>query len=404
MRFSIRLLCALPLCFLAGLAILRTVRVAYAEDLAQQDTVEALQAALRIEPGNATYHARIATLDASHEEELHTALNLNATESGWWIMQAVRQEEEGDIAGAEKSLLQANQVSRYYVPRWSLAAFYYRQQNREKLGKWARLALSSGYGTPDSLFQMAQKLGLSPEEIRREVVPPQAESVEGYLRFIMKTATPEELYRTAVQLLSLGTKENRRQVLLACDTIFLANHITEAVDLWNRTIRAGWVTSAPIELTAGKPLGRPDFSGESLEGGFDWKYPIQPEVPMTVSGADGSLRLEFSGKQPEQCDLVNRYIPLLPRKRYRLTVKYRAEGIAAGSGLQWSVVPTSSGPAVFNSLLKLPEGQSGEESFTVDAPEKQTPMKLLLSYVRAQGTTRIEGTLVIESVQLTLLS
>ena len=55
-------------------------------------------------------------------------------------MQSVRQEEDGDVAGAEKSLRQANMVSRYYTPRWSFAAFYYRQGNKTEFIHWARSA------------------------------------------------------------------------------------------------------------------------------------------------------------------------------------------------------------------------------------------------------------------------
>ena len=73
-------------------------------------------------------------------------------------MQSVRQEEDGDVAGAKRSLREANTVSRYYIPRWSFAAFYYRQGNKSEFIRWAKLALSAGYGQPESLFQMAQRL------------------------------------------------------------------------------------------------------------------------------------------------------------------------------------------------------------------------------------------------------
>ena len=140
---------------MAGYAGLEAIRFSRAEQLSRSDTVEALQAALLKTPGNAEYHARIATLDPTRADELRKALSLNPTNTSWWIMQSVRQEQDGDIAGAERSLHQANLVSRYYVPRWSLAAFYYRQGNKEEFIRWANLALSVGNGVPESLFQMA---------------------------------------------------------------------------------------------------------------------------------------------------------------------------------------------------------------------------------------------------------
>ena len=101
----VRFALSLPAILTAGYAGLEAIRFSRAERLSRSDTVEALQAALLKTPGNADYHARIATLDPTRTDDLRKALSLNPTNTSWWIMQSVRQEQEGDIAGARGAFI-----------------------------------------------------------------------------------------------------------------------------------------------------------------------------------------------------------------------------------------------------------------------------------------------------------
>ena len=87
-------------------------------------------------------------------------------------MQSVHQEEDGDLAGAEASLRQANVVSRYFTPALeSCFAFYYRQGNRAEFLRWAKAALSVGNGPPESIFLMAQRLDIPSDQIVNILLP-----------------------------------------------------------------------------------------------------------------------------------------------------------------------------------------------------------------------------------------
>src|ERR1035438_4200726 len=192
MQPVIRFALAIPAALLASYAMGETVRFAWAERLSRKDTVEALQAALRVTPGNADYYARVATLDPSRNADLSLALTLNPRDPSWWIMQSVRQEEDGDVAGAEQSLRQANRVSRYFTPRWSLAAFYYRQGNKGEFIRWARSALSVGNGPPESLFQMAQRMDLTSSQILDSLLPEVPARVQPYLHPLLQQGKVEQ--------------------------------------------------------------------------------------------------------------------------------------------------------------------------------------------------------------------
>jgi len=400
---KIRLAPAVLAVLLAGYAIAEVGRFARAEQLARKDTVEALQAALELTPRNADYYARIATLDSARDDQLRVALTLNAKDPSWWIMLSVRQEQEGDVAGAEKSLRQANLVSRYFTPRWSFAAFYYRQGNKAEFMKWAKSALSAGNGQPESLFQMAQRLNLTSTQILDDLLPEVPDRVDSYLHLLLQQGKVDQEHAAAARLVRIGSPENRSSILETCESLFVAGKIDQAVDLWNMAIRAGWINLSPLDPLSGKSLANDSFVGEPLERGFDWKNSIPPGVSAIRSVSDRSLYLELSGSQPESCELMGQFVPLLPKRQYLLKIRYRLRHTQSGSGLQWSVLPVPSGKPVMVGLMNLPAEEFVEQSFPFETLPQQCPMRLLLSYTRLPGTTRMEGELWIRSVQLTLV-
>lgn len=394
---------AIPAVLLAGYAIAQTARFARAEQLSRRDTVETLQAALRMTPGNADYHARIATLDPSRDSQLRVALALNPRDPSWWIMLSVRQEEDGDVAGAEQSLRQANRVSRYFTPRWSLAAFYYRQGNKGEFIRWARSALSVGNGPPESLFQMAQRMDLTSSQILDSLLPEVPARVDSYLHLLLQQGKVEQEHAAAAQLIRIGSREHWSSVLEACESLFIAGKIAQAVDLWNTAIRLRWINLPPLDPLSGKSLANESFTKEPLERGFDWKSSTPSGVSAFRSVPDRSLYLEFSGSQPESCELLGQFVPLLPKRQYQLNVRYRLRHARSASGLQWSVLPVPSGRPMMVGLMNLSAEDFVGQSFHFETAPQECPTRILLSYTRQPGTTRMEGELWIQSVQLTLL-
>ena len=165
-------------------------------------------------------------------------------------------------------------MSRYYVPRWSLAAFYYRQGNKEEFIRWANLALSVGTGVPESLFQMALRLDIPPGQILDNLLPAVPERVESYLQFLRAQGKVEQEYDVAAHLIRIGSPVNRRTVLETCESLFIAGKMDQAVALWNGAIEAHWLARSPLDPLLGRSLGNDSFSREPLDLGFDWKTSI----------------------------------------------------------------------------------------------------------------------------------
>lgn len=399
----LRLALGIPVVLTAGYGIFQCSMLVRAEVLARRDTVPAIEAALRYAPGNADYHARIAVLDATRNDEVDRALRLNPWAQSLWIMRSVHQEEEDDAAGAEQSLKRANLVSQYYMPRWSLAAFYYRQGRRDEFLEWGRKALSMGYGAPDSLFRMAQRLQVPPAEILARLIPADANRVSEYLDTVLRDGDLYAASLSANRLLQVGTKLDRDRVLRGCDGLFAGGRLDEAAVLWNRMVQAGWIDRKALDPARGASLSNETFTKLSLPTGFDWRYTSVPGISVSSSDADSSLRLEFSGDEPEGCELLNQWAVLLPGRRYRLTIRYRTDGIAAGSGLRWRVQSLDRKQTPLEGLLQHMTQDFADEAFEFQAPAVRIPAIAVLMYERSPGTTRIEGKLWLQSAKLELI-
>jgi hypothetical protein len=276
------------------------------------------------------------------------------------------------------------------------AYYYYRQRNRAEFTKWARASMSVGAGETEPLFQMAKRMGLSPEEIAKEVVPEDPNKVAAYIDFLLGGHEPGETYQAAAKLIRLGAKDRRELILRVCESLYENGNTVEAVGLWNQLVKVGWIPFQELDPEAGKLLARANFAGERTEHGFDWRYSVPQGVSVSAGDADGSLRLEFSGKQPADCDLVSELAPLKHGRKYRLTVRYRLQGVPADSGLAWSIAEIPTGKR----LTTAPLGKGTEASVVFEMPTKAVPVRLLLAYNRSLGTTRIEGTAWIDSVRL----
>jgi hypothetical protein len=371
--------------------------------LAIEDSLSSVEEASLIVPENAQLHARLAELDPSRNTELDRALVLNPRNASWWIMRAVQQEESDDLAGTEASLRSAVAVARYYVPLWSLTAFYYRQANKSAFSSSAKAALSVGTGDPRSIFQMAQKLGFAPNVIEATILPERPEIQKAYLAYSLERQDWTSAAHAALHLISIGRADDTPVVMSACERLFLAGRIDESVQVWNSAIAARWISMTHLVPALGVSLNDETFSQSRIFSGFDWRAWSPADISIAFS-PNRYAKLGFSGDEPERCNVLSQYLPLLPETNYRVTTRYRTEDIPVDSGIRWGIFTL---PQTDEALALSPNlfGQDvTETSFLFKTPASPMPLELFLTYTRQSGTTRIRGNLWLHSVKLELQS
>jgi hypothetical protein len=188
-------------------------------------------------------------------------------------------------------------------------------------------------------------------------------------------------------------------LLAACDRLIAADRASAALAVWNGLSERHRIPYTIVRPETGHSLTAGDFHALPMSRGFDWRLPGPDGVTTLLEEHPRGMHFTFSGRQPESCEILTQYVPVLEDSSYELRYRYRTAGIAPGTGLEWRITNLK-GTAV------LAHGASlASESETIGQVRFKNPagsplVYLSLLYQRASGTTRIEGSITLRQVEL----
>ena len=392
----------LALALAATVAAYWSVRLACAALLYDRDTPPTTQRAAALAPANARYAMGWAQLaesaglsPASAESLLHSVLRAHPGDSEALIALGLRAETRGDLASAERDLLQASRTDRGYNPRWSLANFYFRRHDGPNFWKWSRAACDMAY-EPTPLFRLLWNYSEDGAEILHRAIPNQPALLRQYLYFLISSPHWDAAASTAQRILQRPQPEDTPALMAWCDRLLAAARGPEALALWNALARRKLIEYAPVDPARG-PLDA-SFQTAPTGAGFDWRLAPAPGIEPSLDRP--GLRLNFTGEQPEAWDPLWQYAPLEPASPYRLAFQYATTAIAPNSGLRWRVLDLTAQPAVLaqSESLSHDDWQTGSVFF--HTPPALRLARIELSYRRTPGTVRIEGSVRLRNVTL----
>jgi tetratricopeptide (TPR) repeat protein len=389
---------------LSGLSVAASwsLRVAWSDHLARQETVETTERALRWTPGQAAYHFRLAILTAEKEPArsvaaLQRAVVLNPRDSGSWIELGLRLEADHKVDEAEQCLLRAAEVDVQYLPRWTLANFYFRRRDDERFWRWAKSAAEMAYGDATPLFRLCGQVTEDGDLIERLRIE-RPDLRVNYVSYLMDRREINLILPAARKVLEGNRAADVPVLIAACDRLIGANRTEGAMEIWNRLAEQHRIPFGRIG-EQGPNLTDGTFTTPLTSRGFDWRLPpiegVSPSGEMRPSG----LRLTFSGDQPEVCEVLAQFVPVREETAYELTFIYRTMGIQAGTGLRWRVTDLSrAGTLAEGKDLSSEEEQPGAVAFRT--PPGCRIARIALQYRRTAGTTRIVGFVVLHRVDI----
>jgi hypothetical protein len=363
-----------------------------ADNLFRSDTANSLRAAIRLEPDAWKYSMRLAALDeANGLQLLETVVKLDPYNAEADVELGLRLEAAGEYSQAEKRLLNAFAIDHTFLPRWSLANFYFRRDNMPAFWHWARMAANIPSDQTEPLFELCWRASTDSNEISRNILNDNPSLIEKYLSFLLEKNQLPAAADTAHLLMRFGdpaTDDSLEFSLI--DRLIAAGDGSTAKELWSALIEKHWVIadqSAP---------NNPNFARDPLSVGFDWS--LHPTTGIrSWFGAPG-LETEFSGLQPEDCTILEQDL-VLPPGNYVIEYAYRTEGIAPETGIKWQIVtPGSETPLAESPDLSSESLEDAKFAFTVSP--STSVIILRLHYRRALGTTRVAGKLTVHSVQI----
>jgi hypothetical protein len=335
---------------------------------------------------------RLAALDdADAQQLLETSIKLDAYNAQADIELGLHLEAAGDYGDAERLLLNAFAIDRTFLPRWSLANFYFRRGNFPAFWLWARKAAEMPSDNTGPLFELCWRVSPDANEIAQRILNDNPALIRKYLGFLLEKNQLQAAAGIAHRLAQFGEPATDNALMFTViDQLIAGDDGSDAESLWNALIEKRWIVADRSTPNNAR------FARDPLAVGFDWRL-------SSISGlhswpGPSGLETEFTGLQPESCVVAEQAVVLAPGN-YELEYSYRTEGIAQHTGLEWEVTaPGSEAPLAESADLSSEVPSYGKVSFTL--PPGASLIHLRVQYRRTLGTPRISGTLVIPSVQI----
>jgi tetratricopeptide (TPR) repeat protein len=392
---------------LAALAvgIIWNLRFGVADFAARRNQPESTRLAMQWMPGNGAYAAQLADEiyaddPASAKSLLRRAVQLNRYDAASWIQLGLLCEAGDDLPGAEKALLQAASVDATFLPSWSMANFYFRRENTAHFWYWAQKAAQMDPEDPAPLFRLAWYVSPNAGEVASRLQIKRPLIAVQFVNFLMAQGDPAAVTEAASHLLTANREGNTQALLGVCDWLIANKRPDLALPLWNGLAARGQITYNPVTGDSTDAVTNGGFGKSPISRGFDWRLYTIEGVSSFLNVSPNALGFEFSGDEPDSFLLMDQSAPVQEQKNYLLTVNYSTNGIAPGSGLEWSVADGRSG-TVLARTGSLSAEQGGEAYACFAGPDDDAFVRLSLLYQRQPGTVRVEGKLVLKEVKLT---
>ena len=392
-----------------------SLRLGWADYWFRQETLEGTRKALAITPGQASYYYRLALLYSEDDpvraiDSLERALALNPADAQSWIDLGLQYETAGDHSRAERCLLRAASEDAGYLPRWTLANYYFRRDDSPRFWFWAKQAAAMAYGDPLPLFRLCGQMEEDGNLIDRLAI--RSPSVRaGYLSYLAGQNRIDLLGPPAQRVLEENRESDTPLLLAVCDRLLdqsavgqvpdlpTAGCVNEALAIWNRLAETHRIPFAPRSSATGSLLINGSFPVAPTSRGFDWRMPEVEGISPASEESPGGLRLTFSGRQPEVCEVLAQYVPVRENGRYKLSYRYRTSGIEPGTGLTWRIADSKRATSLGEGP-NLSAEQETQNQLAFVTPPGCRLVRLSLDYRRSLGTTRITGFVVLRSIQL----
>jgi len=382
------------------LGIVWNLLFAIADLSARRNQTDGTHLAMRLMPANGAYPAQLADQvyasdPTAAKSLLQRAVRLNRYNASSWIQLGLLSEAGNEIPQAEEALLLAASVDSTFLPSWSLANFYFRQENAARFWYWARRAAQMAPDDATPLFRLAWYLSPDAQEIENQLQMKRPVIEGQFVNFLITEGDPRAVTEAASHLLRTGSKDSTETLLQACDWLIARKRPDLALPLWNGLANQISYPSLGVD----SPVTNAKFERSPTSRGFDWHLMTVDGVSSFLNVSPNTLGFEFSGEEPDSFTLMNQTAPVQAQKEYALAVDYGSSGIAQDSGIEWLVTDERTG-AVLARTASLSAEAGGIAKACFTAPEGTAFVNLSLLYQRRPGTVRVEGKLSLKAVKL----
>jgi len=394
-----------------------TLRRGYANWLySGTNNLRRIQLACEVEPEDPECALIRAEITEKKSDELaawEQAVRLNPRSAEVLTEAAIMREMNGDLPGAERLLLRAEHFNQMWLPRWSLANFYFRRNQPADTLKWAKLALSRAYGDRRATFRLCRQAGASDQMLLNDIIAPdEPGNLSAFLYWITEEDRLDVLDQAALKYTAAATPGRGKSepasnpavvVSEVIETLLQRGNPAAAHGLWRRLLADRSLRIAGA--TASQALTNPAFAPEVLKApGFDWRTPSYEGIENTRIPPD-AIRFALTGGQPEAAELLVQAVDLSGSRKWTLHYEYPTRNSTLDRYLQeWILTPWGgSGTIDAENPVQTIAGADGwtQASISWTIPDDARFFRLAFRIHRILGHIRGEGEIQLRKPRLT---
>lgn len=333
------------------------------------------------------------------------AIDLDPRNPRILIQAGISSEIRGDFKEAEQRYLTAERYNALWLPRWTLANFYFRQGSYIECLRWIRLALERCQSFEVSaLFNLAQDAGADPARILKDIVPSSSLlATSAYVYWIGRNQLTEDyanlMIRAAERVITVagrdqGNSDWRYPIYFATQKLAEDGFGTRARALWRSACQSEFLECvAPPDDGL---IANGAFSKPFQRSPMDWQLSQIQGISANQQMASGTLKLNFTGDQPETAPLLTQTLAIRAGEKWKVRFEFQTRDIAPreATGFEWihrgRVLPLSK---------PLSSEVWDDAEFYIEASDQDITAPLILNYRRMPGTVRIRGDLWIRNIQ-----
>jgi hypothetical protein len=182
-------------------------------------------------------------------------------------------------------------------------------------------------------------------------------------------------------------------LLRYCDAQLAAHQADPALQVWNTLAARRIIPYGALDPRTGASLTNGDLAAAPLLRGFDWRPTRVEGAALSFDTASREMSLSLSGKQPESCEYVEQYLPVVPKVKYCFRYRYRTQDLADETGIAWSFVDGRTAAELAAGAIRASAGWN-ERTIEFSTGQTSDLLRVLLRYRRPPGRVRAEGSVV----------
>ena len=338
----VRICLLIALTFAAYFAIRQGVGAWYF----RQGSPDALQTAIRWDPGNPQYYDALGNLNhfyadrANPAETVHlfeTASRLSPNDAQYWADLGAAY----DWAGRPKDALHSLERSEDMFPdspdiNWRLANFYIREGRVSDGLHSLRKVLLADSISRQQVFALSTSATDDNKAILDQMLPLRTPDYVDFLNFRVQTGNIDAAMQTWARMMQLNLPFDVSQALPYLDGLIHHEEFAALANAWT-ALETRFPTQVRARMSPPSLITNGNFAMSLLDGGLDWRViptdgVTASEDDVDLSTAPHALRISFDGAQNLNYGGVYQFVPVKPGTRYRFAATTRVEDVTTDSG------------------------------------------------------------------------